>query len=255
MTGQAVDHDLHLKKLRATLFGGIAVLLWALLALFTTGTAGVPPFQLLALTFAIAFVLSMAVLVFRGRDALSRLRQRPSAWLLSTTGLFGYHFFYFVALKNAPPVDAGLIAYLWPLLIVLLSALLPGERLRWFHVAGGLLGLFGAALLVTGGGAVTFRAEFATGYLAAFACAFIWSGYSVTNRRFGDVPTEMIGGVCGLVAVLGLGCHLALEDSVRPGGLQWLAIVGLGVGPVGAAFFFWDHATKHGYIQALGAFA
>jgi drug/metabolite transporter (DMT)-like permease len=255
VTGKADAHQLHRQKLRASLFGGIAVLLWALLALFTTGTAGIPPFELLSLSFAIAFVLSMTLLVLRGSTALSRLRQRPSAWLLSTAGLFGYHFFYFVALKNAPPVDAGLIAYLWPLLIVLLSALLPGERLRWFHVLGGLLGLTGAALLVTGGGAVSFRPEFTKGYLAAFACAFIWSAYSVTNRRFGDVPTEMIGGVCGLVAALGLACHLTLERTIVPGGLQWLAILGLGIGPVGAAFFFWDHATKHGHIQALGGFA
>lgn len=255
MTGDSVVDALHAHRLRATLIGGVAVLLWALLALFTTGAAGIPPFQLLAMTFFVAFVLSMGVLLLRGKESLSRLRQRPSVWAFSTAGLFGYHFFYFVALKNAPPVDAGLIAYLWPLLIVLLSALLPGERLRWFHICGGSMGLVGAALLVTGGGEVSFRAEFGKGYLAAFACAFIWSGYSVTNRRFGDVPTEMIGGVCGLVAALGLACHLLLEQTVRPGGLQWLAILGLGIGPVGAAFFFWDHATKHGYIQALGGFA
>lgn len=252
----AVGGDAQLaRRLRATLFGGVAVLLWALLALFTTGTEGIPPFELLALSFTVAFVLSIAVLVVRGKESLARLKQRPAAWAFSTAGLFGYHFFYFVALKNAPPVDAGLIAYLWPLLIVLLSALLPGERLRWFHVCGGLMGLLGAALLVTGGGAVSFRAEFTKGYMAAFACAFIWSGYSVTNRRFGDVPTEMIGGVCGLVAALGVVCHLALEHSVVPAGMQWFAILGLGIGPVGAAFFFWDHATKHGHLQALGGFA
>lgn len=242
-------------RLRATLLGGVAVLLWALLALFTTGTAGIPPFELLALTFAVAFVLSMCVLAARGRPALARLRQRPSAWAASTAGLFGYHFFYFVALKNAPPVDASLIAYLWPLLIVLLSALLPGENLRWFHLCGGLMGLTGAALLVTGGGEVAFRAEYAVGYAAAGACAIIWSTYSVTNRRFGDVPTDFVGGVCGLVAVLALLCHLLAETTVVPHGIQWLAILGLGIGPVGAAFFFWDHGTKHGHIQALGAFA
>jgi|GEM_PF-91059 len=243
------------RTIRATLAGFSAVLLWALLALFTTGARGIPPFQLLSMTFTVAFVVSIILIALRGRAALARLRQRPAVWLLGVGGLFGYHFFYFVALANAPPVDASLIAYLWPLFIVLLSALLPGERVRWFHVAGGLLGLGGAALLVTGGGEVAFRGVYAKGYLAAIACAFIWSSYSVANRRFGDVPTDVVGGFCGAVALLALGFHLLSEETVWPAGMQWLAILGLGLGPVGAAFFLWDYGTKHGRIQLLGALA
>ncbi|WP_299395768.1 DMT family transporter [Pelagibius sp.] len=243
------------QRLRATLIGGIAVLLWSLLALFTTGAAGIPPFQLLAMTFAVAFVTSLCVLAARGRGSFAAWRQRPPVWLLGVAGLFGYHFFYFVALGNAPPVEAGLIAYLWPLLIVVFSALLPGERLRWFHLGGALLGLAGAALLVTRGGQVAFRAEFALGYLAALACALTWSTYSVLNRRFGAVPTDVVGGFCGAVALLGAACHFLLETTVVPQGLQWLAILGLGLGPVGAAFFVWDYGTKHGNIQVLGAFS
>jgi len=49
------------------------------------------------------------------------------------------------AVRNAPPMEAELIAYLWPLLIALFSALLPGEDLRMHHVLGGVPGLAGAA--------------------------------------------------------------------------------------------------------------
>lgn len=243
------------RRVKATLIGGIAVLLWALLALFTTGAAGIPPFQLLAMTFAVAFAVSLAALATRGARAFAAWRQRPAVWLLGVGGLFGYHFFYFVALGNAPPVDAGLIAYLWPLLIVIFSALLPGERLRWFHLAGAAMGLIGAGLLVTKGGSLQFDARYTLGYLAAGACALTWSTYSVVNRRFGAVPTEVVGGFCGAVALLAVLCHLALETTVVPQGLQWLAILGLGLGPVGAAFFVWDYGTKHGNIQVLGALA
>ncbi len=241
--------------LRATLIGGIAVLLWALLALFTTSARGLPPFQLLAMTFAVAFLVSGLVLLLRGRSALARLRQPVAVWLLGVGGLFGYHFFYFVALGNAPPVHASLIAYLWPLLIVVFSALLPGERLRWFHLAGAIMGLGGAALLVTDGGRVELDPAYLTGYLAALACALTWSSYSVLNRRFGQVPTDVVGGFCGVVAILGLVCHLLWEQTVIPNAWQWLAVVGLGLGPVGAAFFVWDYGTKHGNIQVLGAFS
>ena len=241
------------RQARATLIGGIAVLLWALLALFTTGAAGIPPFQLLAMTFTVAFATSVAVLIFRGRRAFAAWRQRPAVWALGVGGLFGYHFFYFVALGNAPAVEASLIAYLWPLLIVLLSALLPGERLRWFHLAGALMGLSGAAILITGGTGFGFNPAYVLGYAAALACALTWSSYSVTNRRFGHVPTEVVGGFCGAVALLGLACHLTFERPVAPDGLQMLAVLALGLGPVGAAFFVWDYGTKHGNIQVLGA--
>ena len=242
------------KQLRATLIGGVAVLLWALLALFTTWAGGIPPFQLLALSFAVAFAVSLVAVVLKG-GRLSVLRQPLGAWALGVTGLFGYHFFYFLALGNAPPVDAGLIAYLWPLLIVVFSALLPGERLRWFHLGGALMGLVGAALLVTRGGSVSFDARYTLGYLAAIACALTWSTYSVVNRRFGGVPTDVVTGFCGAVALLGGLCHLLFETTVAPSAGQWGAVVLLGLGPVGAAFFVWDYGTKHGKIQVLGAFS
>jgi len=83
-----------------------------------------------------------------------------------------------------PLVEAGLIAYPWPLLIALFSALLPWERLRVHHVLGALLGLAGAALIVTGGGHIAFRSEYALGYGMALVCALTWSSYSVLSRRF-----------------------------------------------------------------------
>lgn len=239
----------------ATAIGGLAVLLWSMLALITTGARGIPPFELTALSFGVASVLGLAVLAARGRSSLGRLRQRPAAWLLGVGGFFGFHFFYFVALGTAPAVEASLVVYLWPLLIVLFSALLPGERLRWFHVAGALMGLAGAASLVAGGGSVGFEAVHAPGYLAALAAALFWSGYSVLNRRFSDVPTEAVAGYCGVTAVLAGLSHGVLETWVTPSSGQWLAVLALGLGPLGAAFFVWDHGTKRGDLQVLGVLA
>jgi len=241
---------------RATAFGFVAIVLWALLALFTTGAAGIPRFQLLALTLGLAGAGSLLGLALLAPARLRNLRQPLAPTLLGTLGIFGYHGFYYVALDRAPPVDASLIAYLWPLLIVLFSGMLPGEALRARHITGALLGLVGAGLLVTRGGAsLALDVRYTDGYLAAAACALTWSSYSVLNRRFGSVPTEAVAGFCGAGAVLALLCHLAFEQWVDPNALQWLAIAGLGAGPVGAAFFFWDVGTKHGRIALLGVLA
>ena len=243
------------KRLTATLAGGTAVLLWALLALFTTWASGIPPFQLVSLCFTVAALIGFGVIARKGRAGWQSLRQPVGAWALGSFGLFGYHFFYFMALGNAPAVEASLIAYLWPLLIVVFSALLPGERLRWFHVTGALLGLAGAGLLVTKGQGLAFDTRYGLGYLAAVACALTWSIYSVTNRRFGSVPTDTVAGFCAAAALLGFISHALFETWVMPTATQWGAILLLGLGPVGAAFFVWDYGTKHGHIQALGALA
>jgi drug/metabolite transporter (DMT)-like permease len=237
----------------ATLSGFGAILLWSSLALMTAASGTAPPFQMAAMTFAIGG--AMGALSWIARPAAARSLAQPwPVWLLGVGGLFGYHALYFAALRLAPPAEAGLVAYLWPLLIVLFSALLPGERLKAIHVVGALMGLVGVVVLIAGrSGGLSLDPRYAPGYGLALACAFVWSGYSVLSRRFGAVPTDAVVGFCLATAALSLACHLAFETTVWPSGpTQWLAIVGLGLGPVGAAFYLWDHGVKHGDIRLLG---
>ena len=234
----------------------IAILLWSGLALMTAASGTMPPFQLAAITFVIGGSLGLAFAAGRGK--LTALRQPLPVWLLGVGGLFGYHALYFTALKNAPPAEAGLIAYLWPLLIVLLTAFLPGESLSGRHVLGGILGLLGVATLIVGpkilrGESLAFATQHAFGFSLAFACAFVWSIYSVLSRRFKAVPTEAVAGFCLATALLAALCHILFETTQWPeGSLAWLAIIGLGLGPVGLAFYAWDHGVKHGDIRLLG---
>ena len=236
----------------ATLTGFAAVLLWSLLALFTAASGTVPPFQLAAMTFAVGGALGALTFVARPERATA-LRQRPIVWALGVGGLFGYHALYFAALRLAPPAEAGLVNYLWPLLIVLFSALLPGERLRAAHVAGALTGFAGVVVLFAGGGRLQVDPAHLPGYACAFAAAFVWSGYSVLSRRFGAVPTDAVAGFCLATAALSALCHVAFETTVVPSSaVQWLAILALGIGPVGAAFYVWDIGVKRGDIRLLG---
>ncbi|THF50057.1 aromatic amino acid exporter YddG [Allorhizobium terrae] len=239
-------------KLRATLIGFSAILMWSFLALLTAASGSMPPFQLSAICFAIGSL--PGVITFLLRPArLKLLRQSPKVWIVGIAGLFGYHFLYFTALRNAPAVEAGLIAYLWPLLIVFGSALLPGERLRWYHVVGALAGLCGTVLII-GKNGLSFDPAYSLGYSAAGLCALTWSTYSLATRRFEAVSTDVVTGFCLATALLSLLCHLVLEQTLWPEmASQWLAVVGLGLLPVGLAFYAWDFGVKNGDIQILGA--
>lgn len=235
----------------ATLVGFVAVLLWGVLALLTVGSAPTPPFLLNALCFATGGTLGLIWTAISG--GLGQLRAVPlHVYLMGTLGLFGYHALYFSALRLAPAAEASLIAYLWPLLIVLFSGLLPGETLRTGHVFGAMVGFAGAALIVTGG-TTGFDASALPGYLLAMACAVTWSSYSVLSRRFGTVPTASVAVFCVASAILSLPMHLMFEDTVWPsGGLGWASAILLGLGPVGLAFYVWDIGVKRGDIQMLG---
>ncbi|WP_170605958.1 aromatic amino acid exporter YddG [Ruegeria arenilitoris] len=239
-------------RMGATAVGFVAVLLWSLLALFTVGSAPTPPLLLNAICFSIGGSLGLIWVFATG--ALTQLLQIPwKTYLFGAVGLFGYHALYFSALRMAPAAEAGLIAYLWPLLIVLFSGLLPGENLRLGHLFGACLGFAGAAVIIGGGGGTGFQAQYLPGYALALLCALTWSGYSVLSRRLGDVPTSSVAVFCVATAIASWCLHFALEETVIPGStIGWASVLALGLGPVGLAFYVWDIGVKRGDIQILG---
>lgn len=239
-------------KVRGTLIGFTAILMWSLLALMTAASGKVPPLQMNAMTFAIGSLPGIVLFILKPQR-IALLKQPAKVWIIGIGGLFGYHFLYFTALRNAPAVEAGLIAYLWPLFIVVGSALLPGERLRWYHVLGAIAGLCGTITIVSRK-ELSFDDAYLLGYGAAFLCAFTWSGYSLLTRSFDRVATDVVTGFCLGTSLLSLICHLALETTVWPAdGGEWAAVVGLGLLPLGAAFYAWDYGVKNGDIQIIGA--
>ena len=237
----------------ATLIGLTAILMWSLLAVLTVATGKIPAFQLAAMTFAIGALVGSLTWIGRS-DAVSALWQPLLAWIVGVGGLFGYHALYFLALRFAPPAEAGLLNYLWPLLIVLFSALLPGERLAPHHIIGAVLGLIGTVLLFAGNSSGGFAPGQVPGLIAAFVAAFVWASYSVMSRKLKSVPTDAVAGFCAATALLAAIVHSLVEVTVWPDTIsQWLAVIALGIGPVGAAFYAWDIGMKRGDIRVLGA--
>jgi drug/metabolite transporter (DMT)-like permease len=232
-----------------------AILLWSTLASLTVLSGGLPPFQTTTIAFAIGGMVVGLSAILRGRAG--SMRPTPASLALGVYGLFGYHALYFAALKLAPPAEAHLINSLWALFIVLFAALLPGHRLRPNHVAGALFGMAAATLLVwsrMGDGALA--PDSRLGFALAFACALVWSSYSVASRLLADVPSESVAVSCLVTSVLACAASLAFETWVSPQGpAAWAALAGLGLGPVGAAFLLWDIGMKQGDTSLLGVLA
>jgi drug/metabolite transporter (DMT)-like permease len=242
-----------LSKPQATAIGFCAILMWALLALLSAASGAVPPFQLVAITFFIGGLIGIATWPFRG-GVMSKFPTDWRVWVLGIAGLFGYHAVYFAAIRSAPAIEVSLVAYLWPLFIVVFSNFLPGEKLQAHHVVGVVLGLLGAVFVISKGQLFSVISNFNIGHALAFACALIWSSYSVLSRRNAHVSSDVVAAFCLVTAFLAFIAHLLFETTVWPASqTQWLAVLALGVVPLGLGFYAWDFGVKHGDIMVLGA--
>jgi drug/metabolite transporter (DMT)-like permease len=227
-----------------------AIALWGSLAAMSVSLRHVPPFLLTGLCLLVGSPIGLALSGFR----LQAWRVPASTLALGVYGLFGYHFLLFMALRHAPPVQANLVQYLWPLGIVLMAPLfLPGTPLRTLHVVAAVLGFCGAALVITGGsGLGGLSTDYLVGYLCALGAAFLWSSYSLLTRRVAHFPSSAIG-LFGLVSgLLALLCHVLLEPAVALSLRDWGLVAALGLGPLGAAFYLWDAALKIGDARQIG---
>ena len=232
-----------LAAMHANLYALGAIALWASLATLGLALQHLPPFLLTGIALVIGSMPAWP---------LARQWKVPASTLaLGVYGLFGFHFLLFIALRHAPPVEANLVNYLWPLLMVLLAPVfLPGLRLRPAHVVAAGVGFAGAAIAILGAGGAA--GGWSWGYLPALGSAFIWASYSLLTHRVRAFPTAAIG-LFGLVSgLLSLACHWVLEAPASLVAKDWTLLVVMGLGPLGAAFFLWDKALKLGDARHIG---
>ena len=243
-----------INKSIATNIGLLTILMWSSLALLSVYSKNIPPFLLLALCFFISTLLVMLKRLYRGEALLRLPSLTKTQWCVGVGGLFGFHFLYFLAIRHAPPIQVSLVCYIWPLLLALYVSL-PGHRV--LTLIGASLGFLGAGVVISGGQSMDFNPAFTLGYVYAFGSALIWSSYSWYMGKSNN-HVEDIGWISLVVAVFALICHLLLEESVfaTPGTFDTttvIAIVLLGLGPVGGAFYLWDIAMKFGHKQWIAS--
>ena len=240
-------------RMKADLLALAAIAMWGTLAPLGVKLSHIPPFLLTGLGLLVGSLIALPLARFR----LAQWRVPMSTLLVGIYGLFGFHFLLFMALRNAPAVEANLINYLWPLgMVVLAPVFLKGISLHPRHVVAALIGFAGAAIAILGrSGSAEAGMGFQSGYVLALASAFVWASYSLMTRRLPGFPTAAVGGFAAVSGLLSLACHVWLEPSVALSSSDMLLIAVLGLGPLGGAFFLWDAALKRGDPRRIGLLA
>ena len=238
--------------MRADFYALGAIVLWASLATLATLLSDIPPFLLTGIGLLVGSLISLPLSRFK----LSAWKVPAKTLMVGVYGLFGYHLMLFIALQTAPAVEANLVNYLWPLLIVVLAPLFSRHlKLDPRHTIAASAGFTGAAIAIVSSGQVSGVFVFEVGYLFALAAAVIWATYSLMTTKLRAFPTSAIG-LFGLVSgVLAIGAHFLLEDRAVISLSDWVLLVILGLGPLGGAFYFWDAALKIGDPRRIGLLA
>lgn len=227
-----------------------AVFLWASLATLGAALDHLPPLLITGISLIIGSLIALPLVGFR----VKKMIVSPKILLLGVYGLFGYHVALFAGLQQAPAVQANLVNYLWPLLIVLLAPLfIRSAKLTLRLVLAGIAGFLGAGLAILSG--TQLSGNFEIGYLWAGIAAIIWATYSLGTKRAGKFPTAAVG-LFGLVAgALALLVFFATGGSATISTQDWIWLIALGLGPLGGSFFLWDFALKNGDAQRIGLIA
>lgn len=236
----------------ATLIGSSSIFLWAVWPSLAVVAAPAPTFQILALGMAIGFLVLAGLRLARG-EPLSAMR--PRSWglfIAGVVGILGTNAFNFIAVTRISPAQASVIAYLWPMLALILAATLGLQKLSVRHYIAILLGFTGAIFVIDPFGEVQFDT---IGIGCAFLAGLSFATYT-TYRLIDDRSPSDAVGIYSLVAAVLCGLiHSQIEVTQTLSTSQWLAILGLGLAPMGLANAVWDYGVAKGDARTLSILA
>lgn len=235
------------EKSQSLILGMITIICWGSIATFGNLLIHLPPFYVLGMSF-----------FFGAIPALFKPRELFPSWKVSIWGIsgyFGYHFFLFYSFRFAPAIEANLINYLWPVIMVILTPVFfKNERLRSYHIIGAAFSVVGSVIMMMGkNDEMSFDSM--KGYLLALGAALTWPIYTIGKKAMGPISIWAVGGFCLGSSVLCFITHAVIEPRVvLQGHDAWMLFV-MGVGPFGVAFYFWDMALRKGDPKTIGALA
>ena len=236
--------------MNATHLGLLAVSIWSVFGVFFLFVRDLPTFEILALVFFIGYIAFTIMQLVRGEDIASYWKQPLSYYIFWLAGAGLYTVLIYISFQTAPVFEANILNYLWPILLVLFSALIYKEELPIHRILGMLCGFGGAFLIMVPAEGEAMFANFSYGHALAIIAAIIWALYSALTRNK-NYPQGFQAPMFLLLAIICAAIHFGFEKTVMPNLTQWFFLFLLGA--LRISYALWDYGMKKGNVVLLAS--
>ena len=163
-------------------YAAVTIILWGAMPALTKDLLNaLPNFETLAISSLFAFLFLLAV----NRRTLKNFSAEEiftASWL-GFLGLFLYSAFFYYGLARMTSQEACILNYLWPLMIVLFSCPVLGEKLTRRKLLAVGMSFIGVVVVMAGGVDENFSADKIFGALSCVIAVACYGLFSVLNKK------------------------------------------------------------------------
>jgi len=236
------------KQKKAYFYAIAAVLCWSTVASafkLSLRYAGVLPLLFYASIVSTIFLFCL-LLATKKIGLLRRLTKTDclGSVVLGFLNPFLYYVVLFGAYSRLAAQEALTLNFVWPIMLVLLSIPLLGQKIGLKSIAAIMISFFGVFVISTKGGILSFRFTSAVGVLLALGSSLIWALfwiYNVRDKRDDTVKLFLnfaFGSVFVFIAML------LFSDRKFPGPEALFGAFYIGLFEMGLTFFLWMRALN-----------
>lgn len=232
---------------KAYFFAGIAIVCWATVATaFKIALSVMSNIDLLFVSTFSALVVLFCIVGFRkGFSRLKRVtaRQWGRAAFMGFLNPFLYYLILFKAYALLPAQIAQALNCIWPVLLVLLSIPILGQRIPFMSVLALLVSFAGAVVVAFQGDFTGFSVRNPFGVFLAALTSVMWAFYFILNmkNKLDEEVALFLNFLFAALYITVLVCFTGFQAPVLKG---WLAGVYVGFFEMGITFVFWLKALN-----------
>ena len=203
-------------------------------------------FQLQSYMFGSATIVMTIILVAKGN--MRKLRdisiKEYIRLFLYAIPAFTYYFFYILALKLIPAVEASMLHYIFPVMIVVFSIPINGEKLDAMKVSSILLGLLGMIIIITKGDISNIKMSNIFGDFLALGAAISWgifSNFGKKNKIDIHISNYIFMITNFLLSTISV---IIFSGFTLPTPTGFVGVVWLGITNIVVCYYLWFKALK-----------
>lgn len=235
-------------QLKAYSYALIAIAFWSTMSSAFKISLNYIAFDILLFFAVWAAVIVLGLLLIPGGSWKLLLQTTSSEWkrslLMGFLNPFAYYLILFKAYELLPAQEAGVLNYSWPVVLVILSVPLLGQKIGKIGILAIIVSFSGLLVISTKGNILGLQFGNPKGVVLAVGSAFFWALYWIINmkdKREALVKTftnMLIGSIFISIYII------AGNKLILPGYEALLGAMYIGMFEMGITFVIWLKALK-----------